>query len=171
MPSFKFRVSSFTPHFRTLALSNFRTSPTIPYHLRGISNNDTIRRDTLCNQGPGTYHTTLANSDTLQNNGPRTNKHIILDHDCLRDSTATQSSFLWINRVIFALSIRVIVNQPLLPTNSQILNAYFGRSIARFVYTPFSRLPRTISRFNSRLLRQSFVLRPPVRMVTKHLWT
>jgi hypothetical protein len=46
----------------------------------------------------------------------------------------------------------------LFPQNSHTLNAYFGTSIARLVYTPFSRLPLTISRFRSRLLRQPFVL-------------
>jgi len=58
--------------------------------------------------------------------------------------------------------------QLFLPQNSHTLNAYFGSSIARFVYTPFSRLPRTISRFSSRLLRQPFVLLPPMRIVTRH---
>ena len=55
----------------------------------------------------------------------------------------------------------------LFPQNSHTLNAYFGTSIARFVYTPFSRLPLTISRFRIRLLRHPFVLLPPMRIVTK----
>jgi hypothetical protein len=68
--------------------------------------------------------------------------------------SAFQRFSVFLNFQLFSFS----AFQRFLPQNSHTLNAYFGTSIARFVYTPFSRLPRTISRFRSRLLRQPFVL-------------